>query len=34
MTIYTKHFVLNTERLKYQVVIGGLFIVFYFIFNI
>lgn len=33
MTMYAKHFVLNTERLKYRVVIGGIFIVSYFIFN-
>jgi hypothetical protein len=34
MTRYAKHFVLNTERLKYRVVIGGLFIFPYFIFNL
>jgi hypothetical protein len=31
--MYVKHFVLNTGRLKYRDVIGGLFIVSYFIFN-
>jgi hypothetical protein len=34
MTVYAKYFVLNTEQLKYRVVIGGLFIVSYLIFNI
>jgi len=34
ISMYVKHFVLNTERLKYRDVIGGLFIVSYFIFNL